>query len=395
LAKIQNRHKKRTLKFTISGIDIRTHVRIMKAEPPAKGCAGREIPPNELQRADEEEPAVVSGTHDRGTAGTHALVRKENTVRIPPRCLTASGRFLYNDDNGTTKVPWDLKAGQYLMAEGGIATFTTHSGKPSLGFKQREVNMKKTIVFAMAIVILFCTVACAEDAVHTFWDIPYGIDLKDAAAMATEKTGAILEPFESPEGELWFFSTPEGYPLNIAGHPFKLRVSSIFGFVDATENDSSFQQLSFGRELKGTDDEIRQSMRDIQQTISDIYKMLCAKCGEPDTVSFMYAKAGRPNGYVFDVPLTSDGVPDIQGIYETGERDSKFELYWNNVNLSVDVTIDNDEESYMYSKYGEPYITIYISLIANAKSLKPNVTIEYKGDYFEYLESLRIGVTSF
>ena len=41
----------------------------------------------------------------------------------------------YYDKGDPTEVIWDLKAGQYLMVEDGIATFTPYSGKPSLGFK--------------------------------------------------------------------------------------------------------------------------------------------------------------------------------------------------------------------------------------------------------------------
>lgn len=41
----------------------------------------------------------------------------------------------YYDKGNPTEVTWDLKDGQYLMVEVGIATFTPYSGKPSLGFK--------------------------------------------------------------------------------------------------------------------------------------------------------------------------------------------------------------------------------------------------------------------
>lgn len=41
----------------------------------------------------------------------------------------------YYDKGDTTEVTWDLKAGQYLMVEDGIATFTPYAGKQSLGFK--------------------------------------------------------------------------------------------------------------------------------------------------------------------------------------------------------------------------------------------------------------------
>ena len=41
----------------------------------------------------------------------------------------------YYDKGDPTEVTWELKDGQYIYVEDGIATFTPYSGKPSLGFK--------------------------------------------------------------------------------------------------------------------------------------------------------------------------------------------------------------------------------------------------------------------
>lgn len=49
--------------------------------------------------------------------------------------------FIYNKDSfyyeygDTLEVTWDLKEGQYVVIEEGIAVFSPYAGKPSLGFK--------------------------------------------------------------------------------------------------------------------------------------------------------------------------------------------------------------------------------------------------------------------
>ena len=39
------------------------------------------------------------------------------------------------EEGYTTEVTWELKEGQYIIVEDGIALFTPYSGKPGLGFK--------------------------------------------------------------------------------------------------------------------------------------------------------------------------------------------------------------------------------------------------------------------
>ena len=78
--------------------------------------------------------------------GMTASVEWGNQLEASGVSLSSKGSireygFLYStsysryEKGNTTEVTWDLKEGQYLIVNSGIAVFTPYSGKASLGFK--------------------------------------------------------------------------------------------------------------------------------------------------------------------------------------------------------------------------------------------------------------------